>query len=108
MAAKDQASLKPKVRHWAARLNVKPSAIRVRKMKRKWGSCSAGGTVTLAADLSDQSPAFQRFVIVHELLHLKVRNHGRLFNAMMSAHVPHWRQLDLVRRKNGMAAKRRP
>jgi predicted metal-dependent hydrolase len=34
---------------------------------------------------------------VHELLHLKVRNHGRLFRAMMSVHVPNWRTHEVSR-----------
>jgi predicted metal-dependent hydrolase len=46
-------------------------------MTRKWGSCSTAGTITLAADLSDQAVGFQDFVIAHELLHLRVPNHGR-------------------------------
>ena len=46
---------------------------------RKWGSCSTRGIVTLAADLADQQTGFQDFVIAHELLHLRVPNHGRLF-----------------------------
>lgn len=44
-------------------------------------------------DLIDQEAGFQDFVIVHELLHLRVRNHGRLFKALMSVHVPGWRHL---------------
>jgi predicted metal-dependent hydrolase len=67
-------------------------------MTRKWGSCSTAGTVTLAADLADQSPSFQDFVVAHELLHLRVPNHGRLFKALMTAHVPNWRALDIARR----------
>jgi predicted metal-dependent hydrolase len=35
---------------------------------------------------------------VHELLHLKVPNHGRLFKALMTAHVPKWRAMDTARR----------
>lgn len=57
-----------------------------------------GGTVTLAADLASQPTGFQDFVIAHELLHLRVRNHGRLFKALLSAHVPGWRGHDLARR----------
>jgi predicted metal-dependent hydrolase len=56
------------------------------------------GTVTLAIDLNDESDRFQDFVIVHELLHLKVPNHGRLFKALMTAHVPEWRTMDALRR----------
>jgi predicted metal-dependent hydrolase len=63
-------------------------------MTRKWGSCSTASTITLAIDLDGESQEFQDFVIVHELLHLKVPNHGRLFKALMTAHVPKWRDFD--------------
>jgi predicted metal-dependent hydrolase len=56
------------------------------------------GTITLAIDLDDENASFQDFVIVHELLHLKVPNHSRLFKALMTAHVPGWRAMDAVRR----------
>lgn len=66
-------------------------------MTRKWGSCSASGIITLADDLAEQAPGFQDFVIVHELLHLRVPNHGRVFRALMSLHVPDWRSWDVRR-----------
>lgn len=95
---------------WAVKLRVNPRVIRVQDMRRKWGSCSSAGTVTLASDLVDQDPRFQDFVIAHELLHLRVPTHGRLFKALMSAHVPGWREFeeqrvvprtDMARRRNG-------
>jgi len=66
-------------------------------MTRKWGSCSTGGIITLAYDLTDQPPGFQDFVIAHELLHLRVPNHGKLFKALMSAYVPGWQRHNLAR-----------
>lgn len=66
-------------------------------MKQKWGSCSTRGTVTLAHDLADTPGAFQDFVIVHELLHLRVPNHGKVFKALMGLHVPDWRGQDVRR-----------
>lgn len=63
-------------------------------MTRKWGSCSSGGIISLAEDLADQEACFQDFVIAHELLHLRVPNHGKVFKALMSAHVPSWREHD--------------
>jgi predicted metal-dependent hydrolase len=85
------ARLKRRVDHWSVKLRVPPRVVRVQRMKRKWGSCSSGGTVTLATDLDKRSAAFQDYVIVHELVHLKVPNHSRLFKALMSARVPDWR-----------------
>jgi predicted metal-dependent hydrolase len=60
-------------------------------MTRKWGSCSTAGTITVADDLGAQAGSFQDYVIVHELLHLKVPNHGKVFRALMSLHLPGWR-----------------
>ena len=74
-----RAVLRRRVEAWARRLNVPPRLVRIHPMTRKWGSCSTRGIVTLAADLADQQTGFQDFVIAHELLHLRVPNHGRLF-----------------------------
>lgn len=86
--------LKRKVLAWAVTLRVNPRSVRMQAMRTKWGSCSTRGTVTLASDLLHQDAAFQDFVIVHELLHLRLPRHGRLFKALMSAHVPRWRLLE--------------
>jgi predicted metal-dependent hydrolase len=91
--------LRARVQRWCERLKVAPRVVRVQQMTRKWGSCSAKGVVTLARDLPDQDQGFQDFVIVHELLHLRVPNHGRLFKALMSVHVPGWREHDVFRRR---------
>lgn len=79
---------------WALKLRVNPRVVRVQDMRSKWGSCSSKGTITLAYDLLDRSPRFQDYVIVHELLHLRYATHGRVFKALLTAHVPGWRKLD--------------
>jgi predicted metal-dependent hydrolase len=89
--------LKRRVDFWAVKLRVMPRVIRVQRMNRKWGSCSMAGTITLAIDLDEQREGFQDFVIAHELLHLRVPNHGRLFKALMTVHVPGWRSHDVHR-----------
>jgi predicted metal-dependent hydrolase len=85
-------ALRRRVGDWAVRLKVEPRVVRVQRMTRKWGSCSSSGIVTLADDLAEASSEFQDFVIAHELLHLRVPNHGRLFKALMTVHVPGWRR----------------
>jgi len=90
--------LRRRVLSWALVLRVNPRVIRVQKMTRKWGSCSSSGILSFADDLVDQDVAFQDFVIVHELLHLRIPTHGRLFKALMSAHVPNWKRMEEERR----------
>jgi len=76
-----QSNWKPKLRTmaWAVKLRVNTKVVRVQEMRRKWGSCSSAGTITLAIDLVHQDEKFQDYVIVHELLHLKYATHGRVF-----------------------------
>ena len=83
---------KERVRGWARRLRVDPKQIRVQQMTRKWASCSTGGWCTFALDLVDEEHGFQDYVIVHELLHMKIRNHGRVFRSLMTAYLPSWRR----------------
>jgi predicted metal-dependent hydrolase len=91
---KDRAQLRERVIEWSERLKVQPRVIRVQRMTRKWGSCSTNGTVTLAEDLSERERGFQDFVIAHELLHLRIRNHGKMFKALMNIYVPNWRKYE--------------
>ncbi|MCY4522290.1 MAG: M48 family metallopeptidase [Caldilineaceae bacterium] len=90
-------ALRKRVETWALRLAVQTPRIRIQHMSRKWGSCSTSGTITLASDLAEQGAEFQDFVIVHELLHFRVPNHGRLFKALMTAHLPNWREHDMAK-----------
>ena len=70
---------------WAKRIGVEPRDIHIRPMARKWGSCSTTGRVSFNSDLLFQAADFRRRVIVEELLHLKVPNHGKLFRALLKA-----------------------
>lgn len=97
-----RASLRARVDYWCERLKATPRIVRIQRMTRKWGSCSTGGIITLAEDLADQEKCFQDFVIAHELLHLRVPNHGKVFKALMTAHVPRWREHE----KQRLAGKR--
>ena len=78
---------KSRVERWAGRLRVRPKQIRLQSMRRKWASCSSRGRVTFCLDLLGQPRSFQDYVIAHELLHLRVRNHGKLFKATLRTHL---------------------
>jgi len=81
---------KAEIARWAADMKVKPVQIRVQRMTKKWASCSSKGRACFSTDLLLESGAFQKYVIVHELLHLQVPNHGKLFKSLMNAYLPGW------------------
>jgi len=77
---------KSEVRRWAKKLDLQPGAITVRAMNSKWGSCSVEGRLTFDLGLVLQPKEIRDEVIVHELLHLRVPNHGPLFRSMLKAY----------------------
>lgn len=71
---------------WAKRLGVEPKEIRVRTMKCKWASCSSAGRLTFDRDLLRQPAPVRTVVILHELLHLRLPTHNKLFKSLLSAY----------------------
>jgi predicted metal-dependent hydrolase len=78
---------KAEVRAWAKRIGVEPTEVHLRPMRRKWASCSSNGRLTFNTDLLGEPASFKREVIVHELLHMKIPNHGKVFKALLKAYV---------------------
>jgi len=79
--------MKSEVDSWAKRIGVEPKEVHIRSMKTKWASCSSRGRMTIDTDLLRQPAQFRREVIVHELVHLKVPNHGKLFSSLVEAYL---------------------
>lgn len=86
------ADLKSVVWQWAALIGVKVREIHLRPMRRKWASISTNGRLTLNTDLLNLPETLTEYVIVHELVHLLVPNHGKLFKGYMSAYLPDWEE----------------
>lgn len=86
--------LRALVRVWAQRIGVEPGKITLRTMQRKWGSCSGRQNITLNTSLTWLPRPLAEYVILHELVHLRVFNHGKDFKALMSQHMPDWQARD--------------
>ena len=57
-------------------------------MSQKWASCSSAQYVCFSEALLEKPLVFQNYVIVHELLRLRVPNHGKLFKSLLSVYLP--------------------
>lgn len=66
-------------------------ALKLRKMRRRWGSCTSHGLVTLNTHLIKAPPACIDYVILHELCHLREHNHSPRFYRLMDQVLPEWR-----------------
>lgn len=63
-------------------------SLTVRSLKRRWGSCSVRGDITLAAQLVEMPLPLIDYVICHELCHLRAMNHGPAFHALLRTLLP--------------------
>lgn len=91
---KDKAEFKQRVSSWAEKLDVKVSSIYLRPMKNKWASCSTSGHLNFNDELLGVDKSLGEYVIVHELMHFRVSNHGSLWKSYMNAYLPKWEHLD--------------
>jgi predicted metal-dependent hydrolase len=69
----------------------RPKGLIIRTMKRRWGSCSNKGIITLSTELIKLSDLYIEYVITHELCHLKHHNHGSQFYKLLSEVFPEWK-----------------
>lgn len=71
--------------------NFKPAGLIIRTMKRRWGSCSGKGIITLSTELIKLSDVYIEYVILHELCHLRHHNHSSRYYNLLSELYPGWK-----------------
>ncbi len=73
---------------FAAKMQIGYGSIRFRRMKRRWGSCSAAGDLTFNTLLMQRAPELIDYTIVHELAHRIHFNHSHDFHALVRSVFP--------------------
>ncbi len=68
--------------------------LQIRGQKSRWGSCSSNGTLSLNYKLLFLEPELVRYLLVHELAHMRVLNHSPRFWKQVARQEPRWRELD--------------
>jgi hypothetical protein len=82
------------LRALAEQMGVSPGNLQVRCQRTRWGSCSRRGTISLNVCLLFQRPEVLRYLMIHELSHLRHMNHSPRFWAEVARHEPEWKTLD--------------
>ena len=84
----------PQLAELAALMGVGFQRLQIRRQRTRWGSCSTRGTISLNCCLLFQRPEVVRYLLVHELAHVRHMNHGEHFWSLVERFEPQWRALD--------------
>lgn len=77
---------------WSKKTDVTINSWQIQKMKTKWGSCNVEeGNIRLNLDLAKKPLPCLEYIILHELLHFKERQHNDRFKALLDIYMPDWR-----------------
>jgi predicted metal-dependent hydrolase len=94
LTARAHELLAPQLQELAVLMGVSFQRLQIRRQRTRWGSCSTRGTISLNCCLLFQRPQVVRYLLVHELAHLRHMNHGERFWSLVERFEPHWRALD--------------
>jgi len=96
-----RALLTERVREAAVRYGFTYHGIRISSARSRWGSCSSSGTLSFTYRLVMAPQAVIDYVVVHELVHLKVRNHSKTFWKQVGGILPDYKKHVAWLKKNG-------
>ena len=91
LRAEAEKVLPPLLDKYTALTGLCPKAVKINSAKKRLGSCSTDGTIRFSYTLMLYPLEAVEYVVLHELAHLKVRNHQRGFYALIERYMPDWR-----------------
>lgn len=86
--------LKQRLDFLAERFGFEYGRLAVRNQKSRWGSCSYKNNINLNVNLLRLPAELVDYVILHELVHTRVKNHGPLFWGMLEKMMPGAKEFD--------------
>ena len=78
---------------WENRTGLHCSSWQTKYMTTRWGTCNTNtGKIWFNLQLAKKPTECLEYIILHELTHLRIRNHGKDFVTFMDAQMPYWRE----------------
>lgn len=71
---------------------LSPRSLRIKTQKSRWGSCGPHNDINLNWLLILAPPVIMEYVVVHELCHIRHKNHSQDFWQLVAAHMPDYLQ----------------
>ncbi|EOS67081.1 M48 family metallopeptidase [Oscillibacter sp. 1-3] len=92
LKARARAELPPKIALWSEKMGVVPTGFKVTTARKRYGSCSGKNSLCFSCFLMNCPEEAVELVVVHELCHIREKNHGPRFYTLLAQHLPDWRE----------------
>jgi len=84
----------PLVKKWSKLMEVVPEYVGYRKAEKRWGSCSPSNRISFNYHLMKLSSSLIEYVVIHELAHIRHKNHSKEFWSEVKRFLPEYRSKD--------------
>jgi len=101
MKNKAAEEVKKMVDNYAQKYNLYPRFVRIKTQKSRWGSCGIHNDINLNWLLILAPEKVMEYVVIHELCHIKERNHSANFWNLVEKHCPDYKKHRLWLKQNG-------
>jgi predicted metal-dependent hydrolase len=81
-----------KVAYWSHQMGVSPAGIKITTARKRYGSCSGKNSLCFSCFLMDYPEEAIDLVVVHELCHIREKNHGPRFYALLEQYLPDYKE----------------
>lgn len=91
--------LPPKVAYYGEQMGLTPTGLTITDARKRFGSCSGKNRISFAWRLMAYSEEAIDYVVVHELAHIRHKNHGAEFYALIASVLPDYKERIKLLRK---------
>lgn len=81
-------TLPPMVEKWAKAMGLQPAGVKITSARTRFGSCSGKNSLCFSLYLMEYPVEAVEAVVVHELAHIRHKNHGAEFYALVRQFMP--------------------
>lgn len=91
---KAREKITPRVKKWSKITGLEYQELKFQRLEKRWGSCTPSNNILINIDAVKLPFSLIDYLIVHELVHTKIKNHSKEFWAELSKHIHNWKELD--------------
>ena len=76
---------------YSEKLGLYPNKVRIKEIKYAWGSCSSNKNITISSKLAGKDEQAIKYVVLHEMCHLRYMNHSKQFWNLVETYMPDYK-----------------